>query len=232
MLSDMKLRSLHSWSVTPARGRELQEELAKNVEMKPVPPEARLVAGADMAFSKAHGVFFASVLVFGFPGLELLEEVSVQHKPTFPYVPGLLTFREGPVLMKAIRKLRIVPDVFIFDGQGVAHPRRLGLAAHLGLWLGIPTVGCAKSRLIGTYDPPGHKKGSRKALFDKQERIGTVLRTRDGVKPVFISPGHLADFQTSTRLVLQCCTKYRLPEPTRLADKAVARVKKEFLETV
>ena len=118
----------------------------------------------------------------------------------------------------------------LFDGQGIAHPRRLGLAAHMGLWLGIPTVGCAKSRLVGEHKEPGRRKGQSSPLYDKKEKIGEVLRTRAGVKPVFVSPGHLADFKTSTQLVLRCCTKYRLPEPTRLADIEVARYKREILE--
>ena len=228
----MRYRRLHSWKVTTAKARALQLELAPRLHTRPLPRHPALVAGADMSFSKQHGVFFAAVIVLSLPGLEVVELVSARHQPTFPYVPGLLTFREGPVLLAAIRKLRHTPDVFMFDGQGIAHPRRMGLAAHMGLWLDIPSVGCAKSRLIGTHAEPGPGRGSCVALFDGQERIGSVLRTRDRVKPLFISPGHLADFDSSSRLVLECCTRYRLPEPTRLADIEVARVKRDYLESL
>jgi len=226
----MQIERLHDWKLSPKEGRALQEKLAGRVKRKPLPESVSLVAGADMAFSRQHERFFATVIVLTFPGLETVEQVSAWMRPTFPYVPGLLTFREGPVLVKTFSKLKSRPDVVIFDGQGIAHPRRLGLAAHMGLWLKIPTVGCAKSRLIGEHRQPGKKKGHTVRLMDKGEKIGEVLRTRDGVKPVYISPGHLADFKTSTRLVLRCCTKYRLPEPTRLADIEVARYKKEILQ--
>jgi len=226
----MRVDNLHDWNLTPAAGRALQEELAPLVRRAPLPPRPELVAGADMSLSKQHGVFFAAVIVLRLPELEIVEKVAAHHMPTFPYVPGLLTFREGPVLLAAIGKLEHVPDVFMFDGQGIAHPRRMGLAAHMGLWLSIPTVGCAKSRLVGTHAEPGTRRGCKTRLLDHGEQIGTVLRTRDGVKPVFVSPGHLADITSSTRLVLSCCTRYRLPEPTRLADIEVARVKRDYLE--
>jgi deoxyribonuclease V len=140
-------------------------------------------------------------------------------------VPGLLTFREGPGILEAFRRLRQTPDVVIFDGQGLAHPRRIGLASHMGLWLGIPTVGCAKGKLVGEHAEPGPTKGARVPLTDGAERIGTVIRTRHDVKPVFVSPGHLADFNTAEEIVLRCCTRYRLPEPTRQAHIAVGRFK-------
>jgi deoxyribonuclease V len=227
----MLIDDLHPWKLTPSECRALQERLAPQVRSKPLPLRPHLVAGADMSFSKENGVFFASVIVLRLPQLEVVEKVSATHKPTFPYVPGLLTFREGPVLLAAIRKLEHVPDVFMFDGQGIAHPRRMGLAAHMGLWLSIPSLGCAKSRLTGTYTQPGPKRGCKTRLLDHGEQIGTVVRTRDDVRPVFVSPGHLADFDSSSRLVLSCCTRYRLPEPTRLADIEVARVKHDYLES-
>jgi len=220
---------LHDWQVTPRQGSALQEKLLPLLRRQPLPRRPRLVAGADVAFSKRHGVFFAAVLVLRLPELEVVERVFAHHRPTFPYVPGLLTFREGPVLLAAVDKLQQVPEVFIFDGQGIAHPRRLGLAAHMGLWLQLPTVGCAKSRLVGSYREPGRRRGCRTRLLDGDERIGTVLRTRDGVKPVFVSPGHLADCDSAAWLVLACCSRYRLPEPTRLADIEVARYKREYL---
>jgi deoxyribonuclease V len=226
----MQIKNLHEWKLSPKQGSALQEKLKGRVKRKPLPKSIDLVAGADVAFSRRHERFFATVIVLTFPGLEIVEQVSAWVRPTFPYVPGLLSFREGPALMKAFAKMKSDPGVVIFDGQGIAHPRRLGLATHMGLWLGIPTVGCAKSRLIGEHKQPGNKKGQAAQLMDGGEKIGEVLRTRDGVKPVYVSPGHLADFKTSTRLVLRCCTKYRLPEPTRLADIEVARYKREILE--
>lgn len=225
----MQIDRLHDWKVTPSEGRELQERLRRRVELRPLPGRVRLVAGADMSFSRERGVFFGAVVLLSFPELQVVEEVSARHKPTFPYVPGLLSFREGPVLLRAFEKLKRTPDVVIFDGQGQAHPRRLGLASHLGLWLKIPSIGCAKSRLIGEYRMPAEAKGRASTLRDEGQQIGVVLRTREAVKPLFVSPGHLADFETSTRLVLECCTRYRLPEPTRLADIAVGRIKREYL---
>jgi deoxyribonuclease V len=225
----MQIKKLHGWKLSPKEGSALQEKLAGRVKRNPLAKSIGLVAGADVAFSREHERFFATVIVLTFPGLEMVEEVSAWVRPTFPYVPGLLSFREGPVLVNAFLKVKSKPDVVIFDGQGIAHPRRFGLAAHMGLWLGIPTVGCAKSRLVGEHEQPGKLKGQSVQLLDDGEKIGEVLRTRDGVRPVYVSPGHLADFKTSTQLVLRCCTKYRLPEPTRLADIGVARYKREIL---
>jgi deoxyribonuclease V len=225
----MRIRELHRWDLTPAEARSVQQELAGRVRLRPLPERARLVAGADMAVDRQGGRFFAVVTVLAMPGLETLEKVWASAPAAFPYVPGLLTFREGPALVAAFRKLRRRPDAVIFDGQGLAHPRRMGLACHMGLWLGLPTVGCAKSRLIGKYEEPGEAKGCSAPLLDGEEQVGLVLRTRTGVKPVFVSPGHLANAATSSRLVLRCCGRYRLPEPTRRAHVAVGRVKREQL---
>jgi deoxyribonuclease V len=190
-----------------------------------LPDRIRLIAGADMAFDKRRGLAFASVVVMSFPELAVVEQADAVVPLTFPYVPGLLSFREGPGLLAAFEKIASAPDAVIFDGQGIAHPRRLGLATHVGLWLGIPSVGCAKSRLCGEHEEPGRRKGDAVPLMDGGEQIGVVLRTRTDVKPVFVSPGHLADLESSARLVLECCPRYRLPEPTRLADAAVGRFK-------
>lgn len=226
----MLIRKLHKWDLKPAEARELQKDLAARVELAPLPGRPALVAGADMALSRQADLCFAAVVVLRLPDLEPVEEVTASDVLSFPYVPGLLSFREGPVLLKAFARLTHVPDVVIFDGQGLAHPRRLGLASHMGLWLGLPTVGCAKSRLIGEHVEPGSARGDSVPLRDAGEQIGSVLRTRTGVKPVFVSPGHRADFTTSERIVLDCCTKYRLPEPTRRAHIAVAQAKTEYLQ--
>jgi len=225
----MVIPPLHRWKTTVARGRTLQERLSQGVRLDPLPAAIRRVAGADVAFDEARGVFFAAVVVFSLPDMDIVEDVSARHRPTFPYVPGMLSFREGPVLLAAFRKLRRAPDAVIFDGQGIAHPRRLGLAAHLGLWLDLPAVGCAKSRLLGEHDPVEREAGSAKPLFDGGERVGSVLRTRSGIRPVFVSPGHRCDFAGAERLVLECCRGRRLPEPTRIADIRVAEVKRRFL---
>jgi len=224
----MDIAELHDWNLPYADARTLQRELASRIRLRPLPSHVELVAGADMALSRRDDLFFAAVVVLSYPALEVVEQVEARHASTFPYIPGLLSFREGPALLKAFRRLKRTPDVVIFDGQGIAHPRRLGLAAHMGLWLGIPTVGCAKSRLIGQHDQPGTRKGESAALLNEGEEIGMVLRTRTDVKPVFVSPGHLSDVPSAGRLVLDCCTKYRLPEPTRLADKLVGRLRREY----
>ncbi len=181
-----------------------------------------------MALSVADGLFFAAVVVMSFPALEVVEEQVAQAPAQFPYIPGLLSFREGPAVLVAMEKLESRPDLVIFDGQGIAHPRRLGLAAHMGLWLGIPTVGCAKSRLVGEHEEPAEQKGARVPLTYGGGLVGSVLRTRSHVKPVYVSPGHLCDHEGACRMVLECCTRYRLPEPTRQADLLVGRVKRAF----
>jgi len=225
----VQIRKLHDWDLDYATARRLQERLARRVRLKPLPRGIELVAGADMAFSRTREKFFACVVVMSLPDLEEVETRHAVAASSFPYIPGLLSFREGPVVLEAFRQLEHTPDAVIFDGQGIAHPRRFGLASHMGLWLGIPTVGCAKSRLVGEHDAPGLSKGDRVPLLDGGERIGVALRTRTGVKPVFVSPGAGADFDGSCRLVLNCCNRYRLPEPTRQAHLKVKQAKAAFL---
>lgn len=224
----MRVPELHGWALTPTEACDLQTRLAAQVRIEPLPREPKLIAGADVAFERALDRVFAAVLVLTYPELELVEQATAHESKPFPYVPGLLSFREGPAVLRAFAKLQQTPDVVIFDGQGIAHPRRLGLASHMGLWLRLPTVGCAKSRLIGQHDEPGVKKGDATPLLDDCHQIGVVLRTRAGVKPVFVSPGHLSDFETAQHLVIGCCRRFRLPEPTRQAHAAVAKFKKAF----
>lgn len=223
----MRVGKLHDWNVSPAEAPHFQDKLARRVRLRPLPPHVELVAGADVSFSRELGTVFAAVLLFRFEGMEVLEQAQERAPARFPYVPGLLSFREGPAILKAFGRLQHRPDVVIFDGQGYAHPRRIGLASHMGLWLRLPTVGCAKSRLIGEHAKPGPRRGRFSPLLDNGEQIGIVLRTRENVKPVFVSPGHLADFVSSMRLVLDCCRGYRLPEPTRQAHITVERWKRE-----
>ncbi len=185
------------------------------------------VAGADVSFSKKDPRIFAAVVVLKLPELEIVEIATAVDTASFPYVPGLLSFREIPILIQAFKKLKQTPDIVLCDGQGIAHPRGIGLASHLGLFLDIPTIGCAKSRLIGEYRPVGEKQWSKSLLKHKGETVGTVLRTRAQVKPLFISPGHLIDLNGSVSIVKKCTGRFRLPEPTRQAHIAVNQLRKE-----
>ena len=213
----------HAWEVTPTEARAIQEKLAGRVRLEDDFGTIHAVAGIDVGFMDRGKTARAAAVLLTFPGLEVIES-AVAHEPTrFPYVPGLLSFRECPVALAALEKLDQVPDLLVCDGQGIAHPRRLGVACHLGLLTGIPAVGAAKSRLIGTFETPGSKRGDRTPLLDGEERIGTVLRTRANVKPLFVSPGHRVSMETAADLVLACAPRFRLPETTRQADRLASR---------
>ncbi len=229
----MHIRNLHSWELRPKEAIALQNRLASKIRLIKPTRRFRTVAGADIAMGKDVGV--AAVIVFSYPDLIEVETAVVKKTINYPYIPGLLSFREAPVLLDAFEKLKNAPDVAIFDGQGIAHPRRLGLASHMGLWLQIPTIGCAKSRLTGIYQMPGKKRGNRTPLEvhlkgPKKEVVGTCLRTRDDVKPVFISPGHLIDLKTAVEVVLACFDKTRIPKPTRDADRLVGQLARELVD--
>lgn len=228
----METQKLHSWNLSYSRAREVQADLACKVQFTRLKESPKLVAGIDCAFSKDGERIIAAVVVLRLPKFELMETVSASRKVTFPYIPGLLSFREAPVCIAAVEKLQKQPDVFMIDGQGIAHPRRFGLAAHLGLFQDQPTIGCAKSRLTGTYEEPPLEKGAYSLLKDKKgkqntqsEIIGAVVRTRTNVKPVFVSVGHKCLLEDAVRVVLDCAVRYRLPEPTRLAHQAVSKLK-------
>lgn len=220
-------RPPHNWSVTPAQAIAIQKRLTLSVEHIKIHKKVRLAAGVDAAFSYDNEQCIGGVVLWDVRKKSIIEQHTAVRKLQFPYVPGLLTFREAPAIIAALRKLHHIPDVLICDGQGIAHPRRLGIASHLGVITGIPTIGCAKSRLVGTYQDPGPSRGSKAPLLDKDEIIGTVLRTRDKVRVVFISVGHKIDLPTAEQLVLECAIGYRLPEPTRLADHLVAAAKRK-----
>ncbi|MBN1342609.1 MAG: endonuclease V [Phycisphaerae bacterium] len=220
----MKLpRAPHRWRVTPARAIRIQKELTGRVVQAPLPASARWIAGADMAFSSDGRRCIAGVVLWDRQLRQVVEERLATRDVTFPYVPGLLSFREAPAVLAALRGLRRIPDVLVLDGQGLAHPRRMGLACHVGLLADIPTVGCAKSRLCGSGPEPGARRGSRSALVDGDEVIGAMVRTRDGVRCVYVSVGHRATLDEAITLVTGCCTRFRLPEPTRLAHQLVTR---------
>jgi deoxyribonuclease V len=216
----MRLEHRHSWDLSPTEAISLQKALrARVISDRPIDLDAvRIVAGVDVSVKNEQSQ--AAIVVATYPGFLVIETVLARRPTPFPYIPGLLSFREGPVLQEAFEKLRAEPDVFLFDGMGIAHPRRIGIASHMGLWLGRPTIGCGKTLLCGRYAGLGENKGSAAPLIDKGETIGVALRTRTGKNPMFISPGHLADIPTSTELVLRCSPRFRLPEPIRQAHKA------------
>lgn len=217
----MKLAHAHPWNLSPKEAVAVQKELCRCVKLRPLPRRVTRVAGLDAGY--AEGKARAAVVVLGFPDLEPLERRTASLELCFPYVPGLLSFREAPAALAALQKLERLPDVLIVDGQGLAHPRRFGIACHVGVLLDLPTVGCAKSILTGRHGRLGRKRGSTAELLDDGELIGMAVRTRDDVRPVFVSPGHRADVPSAVELVLRCCRGYRLPEPTRQADKLASR---------
>lgn len=210
---------MHSWDVTPAQARAIQESLRKQVIMQDHLGPVKTVAGVDVGFPHGGRVTRAAVVVLSFPALQPVDQVIACCPTRFPYVPGLLSFREVPAVLDALERLQKLPDLVLCDGQGVAHPRRLGIASHLGLLTDLPTIGVAKSRLIGSHNVVPESRGSHVPLIDKEERIGVVLRTRSGVKPVYVSSGHRVHLDTAIHYVMACTPRYRLPETTRWADR-------------
>ncbi len=219
----MHINHRHDWNVSPQEAVELQKTLASEViSNQPIDiASVKLVAGVDV--SVKENVSQAAVVILRYPELEVIETVLTKRPTPFPYIPGLLSYREGPVLEEAFQKLQNEPDVFIFDGMGIMHPRRIGIASHMGVWLQKPTIGCGKTYFLGTYDEPAPERGAWSLVHHKGNVIGAVLRTRDKVKPVYISPGNLADLPTSLDLVMRCTPKYRLPEPIRQAHNAAGK---------
>ncbi len=217
------MNQLHAWDLTVVEAKETQARLAATVSRTGVVSEPRFIAGVDVSVSRERGLATGAVVVLEYPGLALVEVRAIGGELSFPYVPGLLSFREARHILAACETLETKPDMVIVDGQGIAHPRRIGLASHLGLFLDTPTIGCAKSRLCGRHDEPGAEPGSVADLVDDGETVGAVLRTRAGVKPVYVSVGHKIDLAQAVRWVLECCRGYRLPEPTRLAHQAAGR---------
>lgn len=210
-------RFTHPWDVSPTEARALQERLRLQVQIAPLLAPPRIVGGVDVGF---HGdIARAAVVLLSFPDLVPIEATTAQMPVSFPYIPGLLAFREGPVVLAALERLQGRPDVLIFDAQGLAHPRRIGLATHLGILLDVPSVGCAKSCLFGEHDEPPPQRGGWVPLWDKTDLMGAVLRTQTGVQPVYVSVGHLVDLETAIDLVLACAPSFRLPEPLRWAHR-------------
>ncbi len=251
--NNMQIKNLHSWSLSYSQAAALQNRLARQVQQIELKAQPKTIAGLDCALSNDGQKIVAAAVILRAPNLiqelrqnlqpaefELIEIATACQKITFPYIPGLLSFRESPVCLAAVEKLKNEPDVFMIDGQGIAHPRRFGIAAHLGLFFDKPTIGCAKSRLIGSFDEPAPEKGSYSFLMDKKssqsnssderratsdEIIGAAVRTRTNVKPVFISVGNKCLLKDAIEVTLAWTTKYRIPEPTRLAHQLVSKIK-------
>ena len=210
---------LHEWNVEIEKAKELQRELATKLVLEDQFDEVNYVAGVDMAINEISGMARAAVVLLSYPDLAILEKHIYEEPLRMPYIPGLLSFREIPCVLGAFQQLKQRPDLVMADGQGIAHPRRLGIASHLGLWIDIPTIGCAKSILVGRHEPVGEAVGDWSPLLYHRETIGAALRTRVKVKPMFISPGHKISLESSLKYVLACGKGYRLPETTRQADK-------------
>jgi len=211
----------------------IQKKLAEKVCLSRFPEQAiTIIAGTDVSYSRTgkHSTAVAGIIVMKYGSWEIMEQVHAVQEISFPYIPGLLSFRELPALMMAFEKLQTMPDIWLVDGAGIAHPRRLGLAAHFGVTIDQPTIGVAKSRLMGTHEEVSPEKGSQVPLKDRGEVIGTVLRSRTDVRPLYISPGHRLSIAQAPEIVLFCCVKYRLPEPTRAAHNFVTRIKSEVLK--
>ena len=221
----MKTKYLHKWNISYKQAIELQKQLAKKIRFTKIKHSPKIIAGLDCAFTKNNQNIIACVVVMRLPHFEIIETKHSVKKVTFPYIPGLLSFREAPACIAAVKKLKHTPDLILVDGQGIAHPRRLGLASHLGLLFETPTIGCAKSRLIGKFTEPKKQKGSYCLLKHNDQTIGAALRTRENVKPVFVSPGNNCTLNDAIKLTLACAVKYRLPEPTRLAHNTVTKLK-------
>ncbi len=225
-LTTMKIpRVPHRWSLSPRAAVAVQRRLAARVVQAPPARELRFVAGLDAAFPPDGQQCLAAAVLLDLASLDVIEQTLAARPLRFPYVPGLLSFREAPALLAALRKLRHRPDVLMCDGQGLAHPRRFGIACHLGVVCDLPAIGCAKSRLVGDSAMPGVDKGNREPLTIGEECVGAVLRTRERTKPLFVSVGHRMDLDSACALVLAACDNHRLPEPTRLADRLVSQAR-------
>ena len=224
----MEIKRLHDWNVSIDKARVIQLNLKEKIKLSKLKKRVKLVAGADVSYSKKTETCFAAVSVFGFSEMKLIEQSQAKGVVTFPYITGYLTFREAPILLEAFEKIINVPDIILFDGQGIAHPRKMGLAAHMGLFFDLPSIGCAKSRLVGDFKDPATQAGSRTDLIYKNKRIGAVIRTREDVKPVFVSPGFKITIEEAIDWILKTCIGYRVPEPIRTSHLKVNRIRAEY----
>jgi deoxyribonuclease V len=199
---------------------QIQEALKSRIILKKTFSKIKTMGGADVAYSESESLLFGAIVVLSFPDMEILGTATCDGKIPFPYIPTLLGFREGPILIKTFQKLKIKPHVMLYDGQGIAHPRGMGLASHMGIWFDLPSIGCAKTPLLDESVPPGPSRGSFEWIRREGKNVGAALRTREKVKPLFVSPGHRIDLLTSIHLILQTCKGFRIPEPLRKAHQA------------
>jgi deoxyribonuclease V len=220
IISAMKIIQLHSWQISTAQAQQVQLKLASQVSRRCEINQPCFIAGVDISVSKSTALARAAVVVINYPEFKIIEIEIAEDKLTFPYIPSFLSFREAPLISAACQKLSTSPDLILVDGQGIAHPRRLGLASHLGLLLDVPTIGCAKSRLCGSHEPPQDEAGAYSELTDNGDIIGVALRTKSGAKPIYVSIGHKVDLPSAIYWAMECCQGYRLPEPSRLAHLA------------
>lgn len=221
----MKIKNLHSWDLTPTEAVALQRELASQIDCRTPLTRCELVAGCDISYERFSDVFYAGVVVVRVSDGEVIEYRSAVRRNPFPYIPGLLSFRESPALLDALAQVESEPDAIMFDGHGYAHPRRFGFTCHIGLFVDRPCIGCGKSVLVGTFKEPGLRAGSISPMKDKGEVIGSAVRTKNKVKPVYISVGHKIDLPSAVRVALQTTRGYRVPEPTRQAHLYVNRLR-------
>lgn len=220
----MRAESLHSWQIAPQEAIRIQRKLARRVLQEGFGGPVRYIAGTDISVSRETGIARAAIVVLSYPDLRSVEVQFAERPADFPYVPGLLSFREAPAIIEAGERLAHTPDLILVDGQGLAHPRRFGIASHLGLLWDKPTIGCAKSRLCGQHSAVGSEAGAMAELVEQGETIGAAVRTRDSVKPLYVSVGHRITLDAAVQWVLNCCRGHRLPEPTRLAHLAAGRM--------
>lgn len=230
-LVEIDQEEIAKWNIPASEAVEIQKRLAPKVVLCSLPHRTQWIGAADVSYSKNGKHLFAAVIVCHLPGYSVVERVVAFAQVKFPYIPGLLSFRETPLLVEVFKHIEKKPEIIICDGQGLAHTRRFGLACHLGFLLNIPTIGCAKTKLVGDHKDVGPRKGQYRSLYYRGERVGVVLRTRTGVKPIYVSPGHLSDITSSVRLVLRCCNKYRIPEPVRQAHFLANEVRCDMGET-
>jgi deoxyribonuclease V len=220
---------LHDWPNTSEAAIALQQQLRHQVRIEPLATPAETIAGCDISYNKFEETVYAGIVVLRLDTLETIVEATAITTATFPYIPGLLSFREIPALLEAWAKLTLLPDVVVFDGHGIAHPRRLGIASHAGLLLNVPTLGCGKSVLVGKYDEPAPERGAWSPMRHRSKVIGAALRTKNKVNPVYVSPGHLLDLEGGIDLMLRCDGGYRIPEPTRRAHLLVNEIRRARL---
>jgi deoxyribonuclease V len=231
IINSVNIQNLHDWDISVFEAKQIQLKLASQISKQNQITQPRFIAGIDTSAPDASGVARAAVVVLSYPELQVAEIKTVDDKLNFPYIPGLLSFREAPLAMAAFQQVSIQPDLIIVDGQGIAHPRRFGIASHLGLLCDTPTIGCAKSRLCGTHKEVSSEVGNYTELTDGDEIIGAALRTKNGAKPIYVSIGHRIDLASAIQWVMNCCHSYRLPEPTRLAHLAAANKSNDTLSS-